>query len=196
LQTFGEKQEMKTIKSIYPDENWNLLIEFEGEEYRLLNLSIPRTEFDWTALAYPQHMKRFTLTASEILWDFGGKLDSNYLYLHSSFASRSDLERHSIRIGYKNQAPTDEDKNHHVYGVYLYPFKQRLFSVGESIGGGHADRGGSRSFSLSELLGWVNWKNQFELSGCDWAIDIIEQKLALKVMIAALVSEACKRNGV
>ncbi len=146
-------------------------------------------------LAYPQHMKRYRFNGENIDWEFGGSLKASYLYDKSEPVSGSELERHSIRICYKNQAPTTEDKNHHVYGVYLYPFTEKLFAIGESIGGGHADRGGSRSFSLGELLDWQDWKRHFELSGCSWAIEIIEKNEELEYLIGMLVREACKRNG-
>ncbi len=187
---------MKNIVNITPNENWQLIIQFSDDEYRLLDVAIPREEHNWKELAYPQHIKRFTFTPNEIIWEFGGELNASYLYKQSEVVDYSSLENQSLRLCYKNQAPTQEDKWHHVYGVYLHPFSHKLFSVGESIGGGHGDRGGSNSYSLTELLSWGEWKNHFNLSGCSWAIPIIESNQDKELIIRELSKEACRRNGV
>ncbi len=187
---------MITIVHVVPNESWQLAIKFSNGEYRLLNLSALREKYGWKELAYPQHAKSYTFSETDIAWEFGATLDSQYLYENSASMSGPDLERHSIRICYKNQAPTAEDQNHHLFGVYLYPFTERLFVVGESIGGGHGDRGGSRSFSLSELLAWQDWKKHFELSGCSWAIDVIEANDDLEHIKNVLINEARRRNGI
>ena len=187
---------MKNIVNIIPNENWQLIIQFSDDEYRLLDVVIPREENNWQELAYPQHMKRFTFTPNKIIWEFGGELSAGYLYKQSKIVDYSSIENQSLRICYKNQAPTQEGKRHHVYGVYLHPFSHKLFSAGESIGGGHGERGGSKSYSLTELLSWCEWKNHFNLSGCSWAIPIIESNKDKEVIIRKLLKEACKRNGV
>ncbi|MCF6407127.1 hypothetical protein L3C95_29800 [Chitinophaga filiformis] len=79
-------------------------------------------------------------------------------------------------ISFKNQAPTTEDKTHHEYYFCVYPLDhEKPFMLGESIGGGHAERGGSITLSLKELLQYKDWKEHMEKSGCDWAIEVIEQ---------------------
>lgn len=47
--------------------------------------------------------------------------------------------------------------------------------LAESIGGGHAERGGAITLSLAELLQYKDWKTHMEKSGCTWAIEVIEQ---------------------
>ncbi|GAA4346386.1 hypothetical protein [Kangiella taiwanensis] len=186
---------MKRILNIVPNENWQLIIEFIGSEYRLLNTYLPRDEFNWGDLAYPQHMKRYVFTPEKIIWEFGGELNAEYLYEKSVKVDKKDLESEYLRLGYKNQAPTKEDKRHHVYYVYLRPFTKQLFSLGESIGGGHAERGGGRAYSYEELLLDSQWQQHFELSGCSWAIPIIKRQGDRSSVMADLIDEARYRNG-
>jgi len=86
------------------------------------------------------------------------------------------LPNEYIAISFKNQAPTEQDKTHHVYCFYIHPFnREKPFMLAESIGGGHAERGGSTTLSLKELLQYKDWKAHLEKSGCTWAIEVIEQ---------------------
>lgn len=186
---------MNTIFDVIPNEDWELAIGFSNGEYRLLNLSIPKKEYGWEELANPLLMKRYTFNRTAIDWEFGGTLDAEYLYRNSVSVNMPDLARHSVRVCYKNQAPTTKDERHHVYCVYLYPFSEKVFAVGESIGGGHGDRGGFSLFTLNELLTWEEWKLHFELSGCSWAIEMVEMSENIDQLVRLLVSEACKRNG-
>jgi len=79
-------------------------------------------------------------------------------------------------ISFKNQAPTEQDNAHHEYYFCIYPSDhEKPFMLGESIGGGHAERGGSITLSLEELLQYKDWKEHLEKSGCAWAIEVIEQ---------------------
>ncbi|SHN37831.1 hypothetical protein [Chitinophaga sp. CF418] len=88
----------------------------------------------------------------------------------------SKLPNEYTAISFKNQAPTTEDKTHHEYYFYIHPLNHgKPFMLGESIGGGHAERGGSITLSLEELLQYNNWKEHLEKSDCAWAIEVIEQ---------------------
>lgn len=79
-------------------------------------------------------------------------------------------------ISFKNQAPTTKDERHHEYYFCIYSSDhEKPFMLGESIGGGHAERGGSITLSLEELLQHKDWKEHLEKSGCPWAIEVIEQ---------------------
>lgn len=81
-----------------------------------------------------------------------------------------------LRLGYKNQAPTLKHSTHHVYEVGLYPSNTETpFILSESIGGGHAEMGGSAILSIAGLLDREGWKEHFTLSGCEWAISLIEE---------------------
>jgi hypothetical protein len=187
----------KLLKRAVPNEQWHLILQFEGPEYRLFPVSILHEERGWNKLAYPQHMKRFTLMPDAICWDGIGTVDANFLHDRSAPIEAADLERQVLRLGYKNQAPTPEDKRHHVYGVFLARFGRQPFRLDESIGGGMADRGGGSDYSLPELLRHSGWKQHFTLSGCAWAIPIIESHAGeSEHMLDLLVHEACLRNGV
>ena len=96
-------------------------------------------------------MKRFTLKSEGICWDGIGNVDVEFLYGRSIPIDPENLGRQTLRLGYKNQAPTSEDKLHHIYGVYLARFGKQPFKLDQSIGGGMAERGGRRDFSLDEL---------------------------------------------
>jgi hypothetical protein len=187
---------MMVLKRAVPNEAWQLVLEFEGPEYRLFDTAIVREEKGWQKLAYPQHVKRFTMTSDALCWTEGGCVSAEYLYQRSTPLQQPDLERQVLRLSYQNQAPTSEDKSHHVYGVYFSRFGKQAFQLEESIGGGMAERGGSRSFSVQELLAWPAWRDHFQLSGCAWAIPIVESvQGAADAALDLLVSEACLRNG-
>lgn len=184
------------IVRVFPNEKSQLILEFSDFEYRIFDLMILYEEMKWKELAYPQHQKKFVASASEILWPNNGKVNSNFLYEKSKPIERAKLENQVIRLSYKNQAPTSEDKFHHVYGVYLAPYSSKPFRVGESIGGGMADRGGGFDYSLNELINWPEWKWHFELSGCKWATKLVDSLAGNPAkLIEALIAEACSRNG-
>lgn len=184
------------IVRVFPNEQSQIILELSGPEYRIFDLMILYREMGWKDLAYPQHQKNFISSASEIIWPTSGTVNSKFLYERSKPLENDRLENQIIRLSYKNQAPTSEDKNHHVYGVYLAPYSSKPFRVGESIGGGMADRGGGHDYSLVELQEWAEWKRHFELSGCLWAATLINSLAANPVaLIDALIAEACKRNG-
>lgn len=180
-----------------PNEQSDMVLQFEGPEYRLFDTLILYREKNWHQLAYPQHLKNFTLTPDAVCWHQAGTVDAAFLYRRSAPLEQARLEQQVLRLGYKNQAPTSEHNSHHVYGVYLARFSEKPFRVGESIGGGMADRGYGRDYSMQELLLWPEWKHFFELSGCAWAIPLLESLAAEpERLLDLLVSEACRRNGV
>lgn len=79
-------------------------------------------------------------------------------------------------ISFRNQAPTSKDERHHEYLFCVYPADhEKPFMLAESIGGGHAERGGAITLSLAELLQYEDWKEHMAKSGCAWAIEVIEQ---------------------
>lgn len=185
-----------SLKRAMPNEQGEMVLEFDHAEFRLFKVFTLYQEKGWHKLAYPQHVKRFVVSENGIDWAEGGFADAGYLYEKSTPITARDLERQSIRLSYKNQAPTSEDKLHHVYGVYLAPFSAKPFQLVESIGGGMADRGGGTEKSLAELLVWNGWKGFFKLSGCSWAAALIGAHAKEPALLsAALIAEACRRNG-
>jgi len=179
-----------------PNEQSHIVLEFDGPEYRLFDAMILYREKAWRQLAYPQHLKNFTLTPSAICWHEAGSVDADYLHRRSAPLDQARLERQVLRVGYKNQAPTPQHQSHHEYGVYLARFSAQPFRIGESIGGGVADMGYGRDLSLEELLLWPQWKHFFELAGCAWAIPLLESLSGEpERLLDLLVSEACRRNG-
>ena len=184
------------IIRVFPNEQSQLILEFLGQEYRIFDLMILYREMEWKELAYPQHQKAFIVSEDEISWPGSGTVDARFLYERSKSIEIDRLENQIIRLSYKNQAPTSENKHHHVYGVYLAPYSSKPFRVGESIGGGMADRGGGYDFSLADLQEWPEWKKHFELSGCMWAVSLIDSLPTDPVkLIELLIAEACRRNG-
>jgi hypothetical protein len=187
---------MHRLARATPNEKWEMVLEFEGPEFRLLDTAVIRRERGWSQLAYPQHVKRFLLRPDAIEWPAGGRVDAEELHEKSRAVAPMELEQQVLRIGYKNQAPTPEDASHHVYGVYLARYSSEQFRVGESIGGGIADRGGGRALSLAALLAWDGWQRHFDLSGCTWAAALVDSMARDPVgLFDALVDEACIRNG-
>ena len=184
------------LKRVIPNEQFQVILEFSNLEFRILDMTVLCKEKGWTKLGYPQHMKNFTFSESSAYWPEGGTAEASYLYAKSKTIEKSRLENQVIRLSYKNQAPTSEDKSHHVYGVFLAPFSAKPFRVGESIGGGHGDLGGGHSMSISDLLEWPEWKHHFMLSGCSWATTPIEALAGQpEQLLNSLIIEACKRNG-
>jgi len=185
------------LKRAFPNEQFQVVLEFVGAGCRIFDTSVLCKDKGWHKLAYPQNMKRFTVSENGIFWPDGGKVEASYLYERSKPISQEQLENQVIRLSYKNQAPTSEDKNHHVYGVFLAPFSSKPFRVGESIGGGMADRGGGYDLSLAELLAWPEWKRHFKLSGCSWAAVLVESlDSKSEQLFQSLIGEACMRNGI
>jgi len=184
------------LKRVVPNETWQLVIDFGGTEHRLFDAKFAREEMNWPALAYPNRLKNLSYTVHSITWPEIGELSAAYLYRNSRPLAKEGLEHQILRLSYKNQAPTETHPTHHVYGVFLFPFSAMLFDVGESIGGGHGETGGSRRMKTDELLKLPDWKRHFRLSGCDWAIPLVEAHCEEPTKLSdLLVREVCRREG-
>jgi hypothetical protein len=184
------------LERVVPNETWQLVIEFGGAEHRLFDAKIAREEMNWPALAYPNKLKNLSYTASSVTWPEIGELSAAYLYRNSTPLTKEGLEHQVLRLSYKNQAPTETHPSHHVYSVYLFPFSANLFDVGESIGGGHGEMGGSRRMRTDELLALPDWRRHFFFSGCNWAIPIVEVHCDEPMKLSdLLVREICRREG-
>lgn len=185
------------LKRAVPNERWHMILEFDDGSFRLLDVGSVRRDRGWEQLAYPQHAKRFALAPDAITWPAGGTVDIPYLLRHSAAVAPAALEHEFLRLCYKNQAPTPQDARHHVYEVEIGRFSSTPFRLGESIGGGHAERGGSSSFSLPELLACPDWREHFELAGCGWAVPVVDMLAPdPESLLDTLVDEACRTNGV
>lgn len=180
---------------VVPNEQWQLVLEFASQGFRLFDASIARVDKGWSEFAYPNKLKNLTFTEREVLWPLGRSLSARYLLSKSKPLTAAALENQVLRLGYKNQAPTPTHPTHHVYGIHLYPFRREPFEIGESIGGGHAEMGGSQSYDLSALLASTDWKTQFELSGCSWAIPLVQQSANESALLVTLITETCRREG-
>jgi hypothetical protein len=186
---------VRQLKRVVPNESWQLVIEFDGGEHRLFDASVAREEMGWPALAYPNRLKHFFYDASSVTWPGIGDVTAAYLHQKSVPLGADRLERQVLRLSYKNQAPTDTHPTHHVYEVCIFPFSRRLFSVGESIGGGHGEMGGSRELDLAELLAWPEWKRHFERSGATWAIPLVDANPDDSTVLSdALTQAICARE--
>jgi len=184
------------LKRAVPNERWQLILEFDDGQFRLFDTAILREEKGWDRLASPQHVKRYTVTPDAIGWPAAGTVDAQYLLRRSVPVTLAALEHEVLRLCYQNRAPTAQDQRHHVYEVAIACFSARPFRIGESIGGGHAERGGSSAFSLDEMLAWPAWREHFELAGCGWAIALVDTLAGEpERLLDALVLEACLRNG-
>jgi hypothetical protein len=183
-----------SLKRAIPNEQGHLILEFTGPEFRVFEASALSRQ--WPTLSLPQNFKRFAVSENAISWSEGGAVTAEYLYKNSQPRQHADIEDEVLRLSYKNQAPTQEHSQHHVYGVFIAPFSSKLFCVGDSLGGGFAGREESRELTITELLAWPEWRKHFELSGCSWAIPLIETLgTNADQLLSALVTEACGRNG-
>ncbi len=186
------------IKTITPIDFFELVIQFTNLNYRLFTPEETNLYKQFPFLAYPNKLKSFVYNQDQITWFNKVSFDVKFLYSHSIAVSVGDLVNKTLRIGLKNQAPTNQHKSHHVYDVSIQPFNsQKPFILSESIGGGHGEMGGSHYFSLNELSQYPNWEKHFELAGCEWAISLIKEKTDnLGSLLDVLVLEVCKRSVV
>ncbi len=186
--------EKHRLRRAVPNEKWQMVLEFDGGEYRIFDTSILYKQKGWEEISYPRYLKRYTVTPESICWPDQGTLDVDYLYQHSNPIDRGGLERQILLLGAENRAPTLEHPQYHEYAVYLAPFSDTAFRVDENIGGGFAGREEGRELSIQSLLMWPRWKWHFQMSGCEWAVPIVEL-LATdpQSLIDTLVKEACER---
>lgn len=142
-------------------------------------------------LAYPNQLKAFSFNSNEVEWKNGVTLDLATVILKSRVVEISEIKNEYITMGQENIAPTEQDKKHHVYYVTLYPFSDKPFMIGESIGGGHGERGGCTILTFEKLKETKSWKEHFKNSGCDWAVTVIEKPDA---MVQEIIEELV--NGI
>ena len=192
--TLEKQQTTHRICFVLPNEKWELVIEFE-DGHRLFKASIAREEFDWQELAYPHKLKNLVYTEQQVGWPGNRILGAEYLYENSVPVALESLQFENLSLGCQNQAPTDKHPNHHVYCVYLYPFHEKPFAIGESIGGGHAEMGYSANYNLAELLALPDWKKHFELSGGAWAVPLVSNANEREDLLRVLVEMVCQREG-
>ena len=104
-----------------------------------------------------------------------------------------------ITLGIRNIAPSAEDPHHDVYIVQFDPGAAQPFRLGQSIRGGHAERGGSISLALDELESWTgDWRQHLRHAGCAWAIAPIEAAQHsgdLQSALAQLAAGAAQRRS-
>lgn len=185
---------MTNINRVVPTENWELVAELANGGYRIIET---KDIYDkgFKFLAYPNQLKAFRTDNENIYWKNGVQMSLNDFYELSREIGLDKLKTKSLRVNYKNQAPTKDHKTHHVYGTFLHPFDfEKPISLSESIGGGHADMGGSRQYSLQELKEHEKWRDFLRLSDCDWIIPIVESMADSKYLIDKIVKGICDRS--
>lgn len=110
------------------------------------------------------------------IWSGEASLLASQLWDMSDALSQRDLAFKGLSLGMKNQAPTEQHLKHHVYFLYIAPFKTEEWLIfGESIGGGFGERGGALPLSRNALDEFENWENHCLLAGCDWIIPILKK---------------------
>jgi hypothetical protein len=180
----------------FPNEQRHIILEFANHERRSFDVMTVYHERGWVALAHPRQRKRAVVSESGLTWPGIGSLTSAALYEQSRPLDDAAAARESIRLSYKNLAPTHDDAGHHVVGVFLMPYSARPFWLDESIGGGHAERGGGQAFTIDELRAWPAWRQHFAQSGCAWAIGYVDALADQPArLLEVLIGEACRRNG-
>jgi hypothetical protein len=183
------------ILRVVPDEQWRLAIEFAGEGLRLFRAERVYRQPPFSALARPNVLKALTYDDTAVRWAGVGELDAAFLHRESRPMTEAEQNGHALLVGYRNRAPTPQHPTHHAYSVHLYPFTAQPFALGETIGGGFGEMGGSRFFDLAALQARPEWEVQFELAGCGWAIPIVRDENDTAAVIDRLVRAACARGG-
>ncbi|MBB3227835.1 hypothetical protein FHW69_002467 [Luteibacter sp. Sphag1AF] len=191
----GEIDALAPLTRVVPTETWELGLTFGEDDDRLFDSRSLRSKKGYERLAYPNHFKHLTWTHDLVRWSKDETVTAAWLHEHSQPMTEQHRERLSLRLGYANRAPTAQDQNHHVYYVYLAPFAEKLFVAGESIGGGHAERGGAIALTPEELLAWPDWQQHLVLSDAAWAVPIVEANAGMPALLAdMLVKEVCARE--
>jgi hypothetical protein len=85
-----------------------------------------------------------------------------------------------ILIALRNIAPSAEDARHDEYRFSVDPEEAHTpFLFEQSIGGGHAERGGAAALGLGALAQHPgDWRRHLRLAGCGWTVAVLEQALA------------------
>jgi hypothetical protein len=80
-----------------------------------------------------------------------------------------------VNISQRNIAPSVDHLLHDVYGFCLAPETAQPFVFVQSVGGGHAEQGGSASLALEDLTSWKgDWRRHLQNAGCPWVIKILQ----------------------
>ena len=184
-----ESNRSRRIKRVVPLESFNLIIEFEDGSLR----QFPNTRVADTALwflAFPLKLRtvdvfpsglhwgavsRTQLWDGQNLWEQQASLDVATLMEWSDPVQIETLSQAVLNVAMRNQAPTDQDPRHHVYVVGIRPFADQDWVIlGESIGGGHAERGGSVALAVDRLDSFKGWREHCALAGCGWIVPMLE----------------------
>lgn len=185
-----------TMTRVVPNDSWGLVVEFGYTEHRLVDSSVLRARMTWPLKDHANKLKQFAYTETSVVWSGMIEMTAEYLYEHSTLLTDEQRERQSLSLSYTNRAPTAQDEKHHVYGVNLYPFSANLILLEESIGGGHAERGGASRMTPADLLARHDWKRHFERAGGEWAIPMIGNHTDQPAVLSdLLVREICRRAG-
>ena len=185
---------MPRLIRVMPNERWQLVLQFADQGFYLFDAAIAREERGWPELAYPNKLKHLTFTEHAIAWPGGRTLDAAWLLARAQPIAGEELQRQTLTLGMRNQAPTAAHASHHVYGVSLCPFNRRPYVLEESIGGGHCERGGAIYYSLDELLQQPQWPAFFVQAGCGWAVPLIERIADETLLLDTLIKECCRRQ--
>jgi hypothetical protein len=95
-----------------------------------------------------------------------------------------------ISIAQRNNAPSVDDIRHDVYefSLDIDHALQPLFFT-QSIGGGHAERGGSFRLGVHELADTPeDWRAHLRLSGCAWVVECLEAMMSSAMPEAEIAS--------
>jgi len=93
--------------------------------------------------------------------------------MNSSVIDAPASELRWITIGAKNNAV---EPGHWFYVFHIIPGEpDKPFCFEESIGGGHAERGGAVRLGLLELEDWPgDWRNHLLKAGCPWVAEVAD----------------------
>lgn len=95
-------------------------------------------------------------------------------------------------ISQRNCAPSAEHASHDVYlfGVDTAG-SARPFCFEQSIGGGHAERGGAAYLNLAGLANWPgDWRLHLEKAGCGWVADVLAHAASDAQAVTAILARA------
>ncbi len=194
LNLFKKNSKTAKILSVVPINNGRLIIEFVGGELKILDLKLLGADFSF--YEYPDELIEFVHSNTQIGWTSGQSLSLKKIQKVAETASPEVLMNTMLRLGHKNQAPTNMHKSEHWYRVYIRPFNTaNQFVLKEEVRQGFSEYGGSFSLRLDEIRQYNNWKQHFENANCSWAIAIIEnEKDTHRQVIAKLIEQIRNRN--
>lgn len=183
----------QSIKRVVPLEQFKLIIEFDDGSLR----QFPHARVADTPLwflAFPSKLRACEVSPSGLQWQavdqtlmWDGQnvwaqqasLDIPTLLEWSSPITLDELSMSLLNVAMTNQAPTEQDARHHVYFVGIRPFCEDNWVVlGESIGGGFAERGGSVALAVENLDSFSDWRGHCVLAGCDWMVALLEANVS------------------